>query len=98
MNESTEIRHGKASAIRSESNNYRTLLEREFRVDIPHLREVVIDVGMNRLDDGTLCGDVDYDEAITRAEAITPVPGGVGPMTIAMLMDNTFCSARARQM
>jgi methylenetetrahydrofolate dehydrogenase (NADP+)/methenyltetrahydrofolate cyclohydrolase len=59
---------------------------------------VVIDVGMNRLDDGTLCGDVDYDEAITRAEAITPVPGGVGPMTIAMLMDNTFCSARARQM
>jgi methylenetetrahydrofolate dehydrogenase (NADP+) / methenyltetrahydrofolate cyclohydrolase len=58
---------------------------------------VVIDVGMNRLDDGTLCGDVDFDEAVSRAEAITPVPGGVGPMTIAMLMDNTFCSARARQ-
>ncbi len=58
---------------------------------------VVIDVGMNRLEDGTLCGDVDYDGACERAAAITPVPGGVGPMTIAMLMDNTFHSAVARQ-
>ena len=58
---------------------------------------VVIDVGVNRLDDGTLCGDVEFAEAEKRASAITPVPGGVGPMTIAMLMDNTFHSALARQ-
>jgi len=58
---------------------------------------VVIDVGINRLDDGTLCGDVDYDAAAPRAGWITPVPGGVGPMTIAMLMENTLRSAIARQ-
>lgn len=56
----------------------------------------VIDVGINRLDDGTLCGDVDYDGAVGRAGWITPVPGGVGPMTIAMLMANTLESATAR--
>ncbi|HVQ57632.1 MAG TPA: bifunctional methylenetetrahydrofolate dehydrogenase/methenyltetrahydrofolate cyclohydrolase FolD [Solirubrobacterales bacterium] len=55
----------------------------------------VIDVGMNRLEDG-LCGDVDYEAAATVAEAITPVPGGVGPMTIAMLLSNTLQAARAR--
>jgi methylenetetrahydrofolate dehydrogenase (NADP+)/methenyltetrahydrofolate cyclohydrolase len=51
---------------------------------------VVIDVGINRLDDGKLCGDVDFDEAAQVAGAITPVPGGVGPMTIACLMQNTL--------
>lgn len=56
---------------------------------------VVIDVGMNRLEDG-LCGDVDYDAASELASAITPVPGGVGPMTIAMLLVNTLQAARAR--
>ncbi|MEZ5077947.1 MAG: bifunctional methylenetetrahydrofolate dehydrogenase/methenyltetrahydrofolate cyclohydrolase FolD [Solirubrobacterales bacterium] len=56
---------------------------------------VVIDVGMNRLEDG-LCGDVDYEPAAERAAAITPVPGGVGPMTIAMLLANTLQAARAR--
>ncbi|HTP50175.1 MAG TPA: bifunctional methylenetetrahydrofolate dehydrogenase/methenyltetrahydrofolate cyclohydrolase FolD [Anaeromyxobacteraceae bacterium] len=50
---------------------------------------VVIDVGMNRLPDGKLTGDVEYGEAAKRALAITPVPGGVGPMTIAMLLVNT---------
>ena len=49
---------------------------------------VVIDVGMNRNDDGKLCGDVDFDEVSKKASYITPVPGGVGPMTIAMLMNN----------
>jgi methylenetetrahydrofolate dehydrogenase (NADP+) / methenyltetrahydrofolate cyclohydrolase len=56
---------------------------------------VVIDVGMNRGDDG-LCGDVDFEAAAEVASAITPVPGGVGPMTIAMLLVNTVAAARAR--
>jgi len=56
----------------------------------------VIDVGINRTDDG-LVGDVDYDAAIERAGAITPVPGGVGPMTIAMLLRNTLVAARAAE-
>lgn len=51
---------------------------------------IVIDVGINRLDTGKLVGDVDYDEAVKVAGAITPVPGGVGPMTIACLMANTL--------
>lgn len=54
---------------------------------------VVIDVGMNRFD-GKLCGDVDFDEVSKKASAITPVPGGVGPMTIAMLMKNTVRAAQ----
>jgi len=54
---------------------------------------VVIDVGINRLEDKTLCGDVDFESAKEVAGAITPVPGGVGPMTIAMLMKNTIKAA-----
>ncbi len=54
---------------------------------------VVIDVGMNRLDDGRLVGDVAFESATEKASAITPVPGGVGPMTIAMLMKNTVKAA-----
>jgi len=54
---------------------------------------IVIDVGINRLDDGTLCGDVDYDSAAGHAEWITPVPGGVGPMTVATLLENTLQAA-----
>jgi methylenetetrahydrofolate dehydrogenase (NADP+)/methenyltetrahydrofolate cyclohydrolase len=57
---------------------------------------VVIDVGMNRGADGKLVGDVDTAAAAARASAITPVPGGVGPMTIAMLLTNTVTSARVR--
>lgn len=49
---------------------------------------VVIDVGINRLQDGTICGDVDFESVEKRASYITPVPGGVGPMTVAMLMSN----------
>lgn len=49
---------------------------------------VVIDVGIHRMEDGMLCGDVDYSDVLTICSAITPVPGGVGPMTIAMLMYN----------
>ncbi len=57
---------------------------------------VVIDVGVNRLDSGKLVGDVDFDGVREKASAITPVPGGVGPMTIAMLMYNTVQSAKKR--
>ena len=53
----------------------------------------VIDVGINRID-GKLCGDVDFDEVVDKAAYITPVPGGVGPMTIAMLLENTYQAYR----
>jgi methylenetetrahydrofolate dehydrogenase (NADP+)/methenyltetrahydrofolate cyclohydrolase len=55
---------------------------------------VVIDVGVNRMPDGKLAGDVDFASVAPRARAITPVPGGVGPMTVAMLMRNTVLAAR----
>jgi methylenetetrahydrofolate dehydrogenase (NADP+) / methenyltetrahydrofolate cyclohydrolase len=58
---------------------------------------VVIDVGVNRLESGTLVGDVAFTEAAAVASAITPVPGGVGPMTIACLLENTLLAARARR-
>ena len=57
---------------------------------------IVIDVGIHRREDGTLHGDVDFEAASARAGFITPVPGGVGPMTIAMLMHNTVVSWRGR--
>ena len=57
---------------------------------------IVIDVGVNRGADGKLCGDVDFASAEPVASKITPVPGGVGPMTIAMLLENTLLAARAR--
>ena len=58
---------------------------------------VVVDVGINRLGDGRLVGDVAYAEAAPHARAITPVPGGVGPMTIACLLENTVIAARRRR-
>jgi methylenetetrahydrofolate dehydrogenase (NADP+)/methenyltetrahydrofolate cyclohydrolase len=54
---------------------------------------VVIDVGINRGADGKLCGDVEFATAAARAGWITPVPGGVGPMTVATLMENTLAAA-----
>ncbi len=59
-------------------------------IDASYIKEgaVVIDVGIHRGEDQKLCGDVDYDSAVSHVQAITPVPGGVGPMTIAMLMNN----------
>lgn len=59
-------------------------------IDDNYVKEgaVVIDVGIHRMEDGTLCGDVDFEKVAPIASAITPVPGGVGPMTIAMLMNN----------
>jgi methylenetetrahydrofolate dehydrogenase (NADP+)/methenyltetrahydrofolate cyclohydrolase len=57
----------------------------------------VIDVGINRRPDGKLAGDVAFDEAAQVAGAITPVPGGVGPMTIACLLENTVTAAERRR-
>ena len=57
---------------------------------------IVIDVGINRLEDGSLCGDVDTDAVGEVASWITPVPGGVGPMTVATLLENTLLAADLR--
>lgn len=57
---------------------------------------VVIDVGINRKPDGKLCGDVDFENVEKKASFITPVPGGVGPMTISMLMQNTLTSYKLK--
>jgi methylenetetrahydrofolate dehydrogenase (NADP+)/methenyltetrahydrofolate cyclohydrolase len=54
---------------------------------------IVIDVGINRLADGKICGDVEFEPAAQRAAWITPVPGGVGPMTVATLLQNTLQAA-----
>ncbi len=64
-------------------------------VDASYIKDgaVVIDVGMDRDENGKLCGDVDFDSACTKASYITPVPGGVGPMTIATLMKNAVTAA-----
>ena len=58
---------------------------------------VVVDVAMNRNEEGKLCGDVDFAAVAEKAAYITPVPGGVGPMTRAMLMENTISASRRRQ-
>ena len=58
---------------------------------------VVVDVGINRREDGSLCGDVDFENVALLASAVTPVPGGVGPMTIAQLLVNTVAAWRARR-
>ncbi len=74
-------------------------------VGVPHLLKgdmikdgaVVIDVGINRLDTGKLTGDADFDDCKDKCSHITPVPGGVGPMTIAMLLKNTLKAAKLRE-
>ena len=58
---------------------------------------IVVDIGINRLADGSLCGDVDFNAAKTRASYITPVPGGVGPMTVATLMENTLLALELKE-
>lgn len=74
-------------------------------VGVPHLLKadmikegaIVIDVGINRLDTGKLTGDADFEDCKTKSSFITPVPGGVGPMTIAMLLKNTVKAANLRE-
>lgn len=65
-------------------------------IDASYVKEgaVVIDVGIHRMENGKLCGDVDYESVEPKASYITPVPGGVGPMTIAMLMENCMSTVR----
>ena len=58
----------------------------------------VIDVGINRTSDGKLTGDIEFEKAAKKAAWITPVPGGVGPMTVAMLMKNTFMAYNKHQL
>jgi methylenetetrahydrofolate dehydrogenase (NADP+)/methenyltetrahydrofolate cyclohydrolase len=58
---------------------------------------IVVDIGINRLADGTICGDVDFNLAKQRASFITPVPGGVGPMTVATLMENTLLALELKE-
>ena len=58
---------------------------------------IVVDVGINRLDDGRLVGDADFESVAPKCSYITPVPGGVGPMTIAMLLNNTILAAQAKK-
>jgi len=70
---------------------------RLIKADMVKPGAVVIDVGINRLPDGKLAGDVDFEAVRKVASAITPVPGGVGPMTIAMLLSNTLKSAERRK-
>lgn len=67
-------------------------------IDHTYIKEgaTVIDVGINRLPDGHLCGDVDFDDVIDHVRAITPVPKGVGPMTICMLLENTLKAYQRR--
>ena len=65
-----------------------------FKADMVKDGAVVIDVGMNRRADGKLTGDVDFESVAPKASYITPVPGGVGPMTITMLMQNTLTAAK----
>jgi len=68
---------------------------RYIKADMVKPGAVVIDVGMNRDENGKLCGDVDFASVSEVASAITPVPGGVGPMTITMLLENTLTAAKA---
>jgi len=64
--------------------------------DMVKVGAIVIDIGINRIADGSLVGDVDFEHVSPKCSYITPVPGGVGPMTIAMLLSNTLKSAKVR--
>lgn len=97
-NATVTICHSKTADLPSITRQADVLIAavgREGMIGREHVKEdaVVIDVGINRGEDGKLHGDVDFDSVLPVASAITPVPGGVGPMTIAMLMSNTLKSA-----
>lgn len=96
-NATVTIAHSKTKDLRSIAQNSDILVVAAGRphiVDSSFIKEnaVVIDVGINRVN-GKLCGDVDFEDARQKAGFITPVPGGVGPMTVAMLLENTLSAA-----
>ncbi len=98
-------RHATVTACHTKTNNLADVTRRAeiliaaagkagmIRGDMVRQGAVVVDVGINRLDDGRLVGDVAFEEVSDHSSFITPVPGGVGPMTIAMLLRNTFDAA-----
>lgn len=101
-NATVTVCHSKTSDIKQMTNTADILvaavgIPRFVTADMVKPGAVVIDVGINRTADGKLCGDVDYQAVSSAASYITPVPGGVGPMTIAMLMQNTLTSAKLRK-
>lgn len=92
-NATVTIAHSKTAdlpAVASEADILIVAIGKPCFIDSSYVKEgaVVIDVGIHRKEDGKLCGDVDFDDVSPRVSMITPVPGGVGPMTIAMLMGN----------
>ncbi|MBN2222088.1 MAG: bifunctional methylenetetrahydrofolate dehydrogenase/methenyltetrahydrofolate cyclohydrolase FolD [Vallitaleaceae bacterium] len=92
-NATVTICHSKTKDLKSVCKNADILIAaigRPKMITTDYVKEgaVIIDVGINRLEDGSLCGDVDYKGVFDKASYITPVPGGIGPMTIAMLMKN----------
>ncbi len=98
-NATVEIAHSKTVDLSSVASSADILVAAVGRArfvtpDMVKDGAVVIDVGMNRDENGKLCGDVDYEAVKEKCSYITPVPGGVGPMTIAMLMQNTLTAAK----
>ena len=98
-NATVEIAHSKTLDLASVASSADILVAAVGRArfvtpDMVKDGAVVIDVGMNRDENGKLCGDVDYEAVREKCSYITPVPGGVGPMTIAMLMQNTLTAAK----
>lgn len=92
-NATVTICHSKTKDLKSVCKNADILIAaigRPKMITADYVKDgaVIIDVGINRLEDGSLCGDVDYKDVFDKASYITPVPGGIGPMTIAMLMKN----------
>ena len=98
-NATVEITHSKTNNLADEASKADILIAavgkaKFVTADMVKDGAVVIDVGMNRDEDGRLCGDVDFDSVKEKCSYITPVPGGVGPMTISMLMQNTLTAAK----
>lgn len=98
-NATVEITHSRTQDLKEITSNADILVAaigkaKFVKADMVKEGAVVIDVGMDRDEDGKLCGDVDFDDVKDKCSFITPVPGGVGPMTISMLMRNTLTAAK----
>lgn len=98
LNGTVTVCHTRTADLKAHTRNADIVISavgRAGTITADHLKEgaVVIDVGINRLPNGKLTGDVNYDEVFEKVSAITPVPGGVGPMTVAMLMEQTIICA-----